>query len=941
MSVLDYLRKGKQPAKKEDPEPRGGSGRGHAYGFLDLEELNSELRHPQGHKVFDKMYRGDGDVHQVSRLCINPMLASEWLVEAYGGQEATDDDLEVAEATRWMLFENMDLISHLAEFLPVLFRSGFAPGEVPWAVCEYDPPPKREDRPSEAAQAAVKPLPGEKVGAKPAAKPAAGAKPAAKQLATDPKGGADGAKDAKSGADGANGGGETKKYLVPTQPQLRLPRSVWKWTQKKGKLTAIHQYLPAGSGGSSNGQSFEYDGVYGSGAGNAPGSVELDMTRGNGVYYRVGAEGDNWEGVSLLRPAYKHWYIKDTIERIDAIAQEREALGVPVLYAPPGASPDQLTAMETVLKNFRAAEQGYVIMPGMKAGVAGTPDGAGWLLELMGFDRTGSGRDPQPSLEYHGQKIAAAFIAEFMRLGHGSSGSRATAQVQVDPFTMAIKALARVVLEPVINECLVAPFVAYNFADAKHAPKVRMGLVDASSLADLADYVLKLTQVGALLPDQELEEYLRARGDMPPPNPQSVSHRAGDEEQIRRQIVGGNVNPTPLDQHTAETAQAQAEVAGEHAIGVAKVGAAAKSAKPDPYGSNAKTGKHKNGKPAGAPTRSSGAAKGAGGAGGGKPRGDAKTLDRNDYLRAHELHVDLDAIERYMDDLPSRMQHECGPTMRALAAGDDASKNGLHREAYRVLSSAYSMGREFVANETQAQGYQPDQHSLDRGARDRMAGAVDQRADLIADDVHHAVKRALAGHDLAHGQEGKARAAAEKAGNAALRRAAHDHGVAAMLHGRHDAATELSEAGAPLQAVYTAVLDGNVCGPCHAADDGVPRDLDDPVRLEHQPPNQMCDSLDSGSNRCRCFETYVLTGGEPVQLDAGAGVEVQALPEWLQNVITLLISRGMDASRALAVSVQVAEQVVRSGRTAWPGLRGVADDAAGAREALAWLQSRR
>jgi hypothetical protein len=111
--------------------------------------------------------------------------------------------------------------------------------------------------------------------------------------------------------------------------------------------------------------------------------------------------------------------------------------------------------------------------------------------------------------------------------------------------------------------------------------------------------------------------------------------------------------------------------------------------------------------------------------------------------------------------------------------------------------------------------------------------------------------------------------------------------------------------------------------------------------MEHQPPNPMCDSLDSGANRCRCFETYVMSGGEPVQLDSGAGVEVQQLPEWLQNVITLLISRGMGTSRALAVSVHVAEQVVRSGHTSWPGLRSVANDVAGAREALAWLESRR
>jgi len=42
-----------------------------------------------------------------------------------------------------------------------------------------------------------------------------------------------------------------------------------------------------------------------------------------------GKEGENWEGVSLLRPAYKPWFMKSTLEKIDAIAHERQSLGVP------------------------------------------------------------------------------------------------------------------------------------------------------------------------------------------------------------------------------------------------------------------------------------------------------------------------------------------------------------------------------------------------------------------------------------------------------------------------------------------------------------------------------------------------------------------------------------------------------------------------------------
>src|SRR5947209_12352143 len=41
--------------------------------------------------------------------------------------------------------------------------------------------------------------------------------------------------------------------------------------------------------------------------------------------------GENYEGISLLRFAYKHWYLKDKIELVNAVALERMALGIPVI----------------------------------------------------------------------------------------------------------------------------------------------------------------------------------------------------------------------------------------------------------------------------------------------------------------------------------------------------------------------------------------------------------------------------------------------------------------------------------------------------------------------------------------------------------------------------------------------------------------------------------
>lgn len=45
--------------------------------------------------------------------------------------------------------------------------------------------------------------------------------------------------------------------------------------------------------------------------------------------FTFGREGANFAGRSLLRPMYQHWYIKSNLYKIDAIACERNGMGVP------------------------------------------------------------------------------------------------------------------------------------------------------------------------------------------------------------------------------------------------------------------------------------------------------------------------------------------------------------------------------------------------------------------------------------------------------------------------------------------------------------------------------------------------------------------------------------------------------------------------------------
>jgi len=56
--------------------------------------------------------------------------------------------------------------------------------------------------------------------------------------------------------------------------------------------------------------------------------------------------------------------------------------------------------------------------------------------------------------------------------------------------------------------------------------------------------------------------------------------------------------------------------------------------------------------------------------------------------------------------------------------------------------------------------------------------------------------------------------------------------------------------------LFTSALDENTCPGCRAADDGVVRAYDDPLRIARRPPYSACTS-DVGR---RCMEVHLLSG---------------------------------------------------------------------------------
>jgi len=223
--------------------------------------------------------------------------------------------------------------------------------------------------------------------------------------------------------------------------------------------------------------------------------VEIPMPKL--IVFTHDKEGDNYEGVSLLRYAYKHWDIKDKLDRINAVALEKMAVGVPVIKKPADADQADLIKAREAMRQFRANEEGYQEIP------------VGWELEMLDM-KGNSTRDVIPSIQYHDRQITMSVLAQFLTLGASdASGSRAVSSDHSKLFMLSEEAVAKNI-QQTIQDQLIKPLCDMNFSDMKNGyPTLEFARIGDEDLTVMADAVSKFIAVGALTPDPESEEYIR------------------------------------------------------------------------------------------------------------------------------------------------------------------------------------------------------------------------------------------------------------------------------------------------------------------------------------------------------------------------------------------------------------------------------------------------
>ena len=260
--------------------------------------------------------------------------------------------------------------------------------------------------------------------------------------------------------------------------------------------------------------------------GGIEGAIQQDPSTGSTVLlpidrcllFRTTTRMNNPQGRSILRSAYVSWYYQKRIIGIEAIGIERDLAGMPVALVPPQLLSDSATSAETaalsaikeIVRNIRRDEQDGLVFP-----LAYDPD-TGNLAYDIKLMSTGGRRqfDTNQIIARYDTRIAMTMLSDFLLVGHDRIGAQALSVSKIELFQDSISAyLAN--MADVLNAYAIPRLMRINGVSDDLAPTISYTAPRAPDLDTISNYVSKLTTSGAMIPDDQLDDYLRDVAGLP------------------------------------------------------------------------------------------------------------------------------------------------------------------------------------------------------------------------------------------------------------------------------------------------------------------------------------------------------------------------------------------------------------------------------------------
>lgn len=272
------------------------------------------------------------------------------------------------------------------------------------------------------------------------------------------------------------------------------------------------------------------------------------------LHFPWDAEGDNPEGLSILRPCYGAWRVRKEYLKLESAGYSRGAFGIPFVEVDPSARVGDSATVNEILRELRTGVRAWAALP------------PGYTLKFADFPMKGA--DIREARRAAGMDMARAALAPFLFTGEpGAGGAYALVKGHQDFFQMALQSAAEMVAGVLSDgpHAIVKRLVSWNYPNVESFPYIAPGSISIGDPDKLVTAIKNAADAGVLLPDRGVEEAIRNALGLPEMSDVST-------EQWRHETV--NASPPDLRSapdgapgtKLAETAMNGSQVASALAI---------------------------------------------------------------------------------------------------------------------------------------------------------------------------------------------------------------------------------------------------------------------------------------------------------------------------------------------------------------------------------------
>ena len=247
------------------------------------------------------------------------------------------------------------------------------------------------------------------------------------------------------------------------------------------------------------------------------------------LLFRFRQHKGNPEGMSMLRNAYRPWFMKKRLEEFEAIGVERDLAGLPIVKVPaeflrakPGS--DQAKTVEQfkkMVKSVRRDEQEGIVFPMAYDQDTKQPL---YSFELLGG---GGGRafNTDAIIKRYEERILMTVLADFILVGHQGTGSYSMHTDKTGIFRTSLNSIAQNIADVLNRHAIPRLFMTNGWKPAE-LPKIVPSDVDAPDLTQLSSFMSSLAGTGVTwFPDGDLENFLRDAARLPKLDDEAIERR--------------------------------------------------------------------------------------------------------------------------------------------------------------------------------------------------------------------------------------------------------------------------------------------------------------------------------------------------------------------------------------------------------------------------------